>query len=95
MAKVAQAVDEKGGARSLELIANLARLFWDDVADRISLLVRSLIEEFLEARRTEVLGAGAYERTESRNGHRGGSYARRLKTKWGEVLIRVPRVASR
>ncbi len=95
MAKVAQAVDEKGGGRSLELIANLARLFWEDVADRISLLVKSLIEEFLEARRTEVLGAGAYQRGPSRNGHRGGSYARRLKTKWGEVLIRVPRVAGR
>ncbi len=94
MAKVAQAADEKGGARSLELIANLARLFWDDVADRIALLVKTLIEESLEARRTEVLGAHPYERTPSRNGHRGGSYARRLKTRWGEVAIRVPRVTG-
>jgi hypothetical protein len=54
---VAQAVDEKGGARSLELIANLARLLWDDVADRISVPEETLIEEFLEARRSEVLGA--------------------------------------
>lgn len=94
MAKVAQAVDEKGEARSLELIANLARLFWDDVADRITLLVKTLIEEFLETRRTEVLGASSYERASSRNGHRGGSYGRRLKTKWGEVQVRVPRVAG-
>jgi putative transposase len=95
MAKVArQQVSEKEAGRSLELIANLARLFWDDVADRIAQLVKTLIEEFLEARRTEVLGAGAYERTPSRNGHRGGSYARRLKTRWGEVEVRVPRVAG-
>jgi hypothetical protein len=95
VAKVArQQVSEKEAGRSLELIANLARLFWDDVADRIAQLVKTLIEEFLEARRTEVLGAGAYERTPSRNGHRGGSYARRLKTRWGEVVIRVPRLAQ-
>lgn len=95
MGKVArEKVDEKQGARSLELIANLARLFWDDVADRIAHLVKSLVEDFLEARRTEALGAELYERTASRNGHRGGSYTRRLKTKWGEVLIRIPRLAE-
>ncbi|MER3453224.1 MAG: hypothetical protein C4344_06215 [Acidimicrobiia bacterium] len=27
-------------------------------------------------------------------GHRGGSYLRRLKTRWGEIVIRVPRVAG-
>lgn len=64
MAKVArQQVGKNEAGRSLGLIANLARLFWDDVADRISLLMKSLIEQFLEARRTEVLGAGSYERT--------------------------------
>ncbi|HXF57721.1 MAG TPA: hypothetical protein VNO34_09180 [Actinomycetota bacterium] len=47
MAGVAQAVDDKGGARSLERITNLARLFWDDVADCIATLVKTLIEEFL------------------------------------------------
>ena len=95
MAKVArQREAEKEAGRSLELIANLARRFWDDVADRITQRVKTLIEEFLEARRTEVLGAGAYERSPARNGHRGGSYARRLKTRWGEVAIRVPRVAG-
>jgi len=49
-----------------------------------------LIEEFLEAQRTEVLGASSYERTPTRNGYRGGSYARRLKTRWDEVAIRIP-----
>src|SRR6266508_4061863 len=95
MAKVAreQAAQEDAG-RSLELIANLARLFWDDVADRIAGLVRQLVEEFLEARRTEELGATAYERTDARIGHRGGSYRRRLKTTWGDVELRVPRLAD-
>ena len=95
MAKVAgQRTSEKQAARSLELITNLAKLFWDDVAERIGGLVTSLIEEFLEARRTEVLGAEAYERTGSRSGHRGGSYRRHLKTRWGEVEIRIPRLAE-
>lgn len=95
MAKVAQAkVDEKQATRSLELIANLARLFWDDVADRIGGLVKQLAEEFLEVRRTEALGAKAYERTDGRGGYRGGSYRRRLQTRWGEVELRIPRVAD-
>lgn len=75
MAKVARPAAEKQAATSLELITNLARLYWDDVADRITALVRPLVEEFLEARRTELLGAGAWERTDVRTGHRGGSYA--------------------
>jgi len=95
MAKVARpSAAEKQAATSLELIANLARLFWDDVADRITALVRQLVEEFLEAKRTEVLGAGAWERTEERSGHRGGSYRRRLQTRWGEVELRIPRLAE-
>lgn len=95
MAKVARpSAAEKQAATSLELITNLARLFWDDVADRITALVRQLVEEFLEARRTEVLGAGAWERTDERTGHRGGSYRRRLQTRWGEVELRIPRVAE-
>lgn len=95
MAKVArQQASEREAARSLELITNLAQLFWEDVAARISSLVTVLIEEFLETRRTEALGAESYERTEGRNGHRGGSYRRRLKTRWGEVEIRIPRLAE-
>jgi hypothetical protein len=43
MAKVARhQTAEKEAGRSLELIANLARLFWDDVAERITALVKSL-----------------------------------------------------
>ena len=72
MAKVARPAAEKQAATSLELITNLARLYWDDVADRITALVRPLVEEFLEARRTELLGAGAWERTDVRTCHRGG-----------------------
>jgi putative transposase len=95
MAKVARpSAAEKQAATSLELITNLARLFWDDVADRIASVVKQLVEEFLEARRTELLGAGAWERTEARTGHRGGSYRRRLQTRWGEVELRIPRLAD-
>lgn len=95
MATVARpSAAEKQTGRSLELITNLARLFWDDVADRIAGLVRQLVEEFLEARRTELLGAGSYERTEGRTGHRGGSYRRRLQTRWGDVELRIPRLAE-
>lgn len=82
IAKLAQQIDEKSGANSLELIANLARLFWDDVADWISALLKQLVEESLDALRAEALGAGAWERTEARTGHRDGSYGRRLQIRW-------------
>jgi hypothetical protein len=57
--------------KSLELFANLVKLFWDDVSDRITGLVRQLVEKFLDARRTEALGAGAYDPTDGRGGYRG------------------------
>jgi putative transposase len=77
-----------------ELIANLGRQFWDDVSNQVARLVKQLIEQCLEAKRTEVVGAAKYERTKTRTGRRGGSYERTVKTRWGKVKVRVPRVAD-
>jgi putative transposase len=78
----------------LELISNFGKEFWDDVARQVSRLVKQLIESCLEAKRTEVLGAASYERSEHRKGRRGGSYKRTVMTRWGEIKLRVPRVAN-
>ncbi|MEW6244401.1 MAG: transposase [Bacillota bacterium] len=37
-------------------------------------------------------GAGGYERTQEREGHRNGHRERRLKTRAGELNVQVPRV---
>jgi transposase-like protein len=78
----------------LELISNFGRQFWDDVAKQVSRLVKRLIEECLEEKRSVIVGADSYERTASRRGRRGGSYKRKVRTRWGEITLRVPRVAE-
>jgi putative transposase len=94
MAKLARQVPVDEEVELLELFSNLGRQFWDDVAGHVSRLVKRLIEESLEAKRAEVLDARSYERTPGRRGWRGGSYRRKVKTRWGEVTLRVPRVAD-
>jgi putative transposase len=94
MAKVArqQVAHEEGEV--LELFSNFGKQFWHDVAQQASRLIKDLIEECLEAKRTEILGAKIYERTPARRGRRGGSYRRKVRTRWGEIELRVPRVAQ-
>jgi len=94
MAKVARRQLAKEEGEVLELFSNFPRQFWDDAADRASRLIKELIEQCLEAKRTEMLGARSYERTATRRGRRGGSYKRKVRTRWGEVTLRVPRVAE-
>jgi transposase-like protein len=54
----------------------------EQVKRRLDNLVRGTVEEtineLLEAEADALLGANRYERTESRKGHRSGSYSRRL-----------------
>jgi transposase-like protein len=78
----------------LELLDNFGKQFWDDVSDQVAGAIKNLIERCLEAKRTEAVGAASYERTKRRTARRGGSYRRRVRTKWGEIERRVPRIAD-
>ena len=53
--------------------------------------VKAVLEEILEAELSAHLGAARSERTASRRGYRNGSYGRRLRTRVGEIELRVPR----
>ena len=53
-------------------------------------LVRTAIEEVLEAEMTEALGAEKGERTAARLGYRSGYYGRTLITRIGKLELRVP-----
>jgi putative transposase len=53
-------------------------------------LVRSVIQEFLEAEMAETVGAQKGERAEGRLGYRSGYYARGLITRAGKLELRVP-----
>ena len=53
-------------------------------------LVRSVIQEFLEAEMTEAIAAEKGERVEGRLSYRRGYYPRSLITRVGKLELRVP-----
>src|SRR6266478_4377246 len=53
-------------------------------------LVRTALQEVLEAEMTEVLGAEKGERAAGRQGYRSGYYGRTLITRVGKLELRVP-----
>lgn len=56
----------------------------------IRTVVRTALQEILEAEMTEAVGAGKSERTEARLGYRSGYYGRTLITRVGKLELRVP-----
>jgi putative transposase len=53
-------------------------------------IVRTVIQEFLEAEMSEAIGAQKGERVEGRSGYRSGYYPRSLITRVGKLELRVP-----
>jgi putative transposase len=53
-------------------------------------IVRTVLQEILEAEMTDALGAAKSERTAARLGYRAGSYGRTLITRVGKLELRVP-----
>ena len=58
--------------------------------DFVRVLVRTALQEVLEAEMSDALGAAKGERTESRLGYRAGYYGRTLITRVGKLELRVP-----
>jgi putative transposase len=56
----------------------------------IRTVVRTALQEVLEAEMTEAVGAAKGERTQSRLGYRSGYYGRTLITRVGKLELRVP-----
>ena len=63
-----------------------------DGVDLIRESVRVVLQELIEAEATEVIGAGRYERTDSRVTDRNGSRPRPLTTKAGDVALSIPKL---
>jgi transposase-like protein len=63
----------------------------DPLSEGIRFRVRGFIEELLNQELDAVLGAGRYERTEGRCGHRNGSKPRELTTSFGKTVFDRPR----
>lgn len=58
--------------------------------DLVFEVVRTALQEILEAEMQEHLGAGPYERNDQRKGYRAGHYSRSLVTRVGKIELRVP-----
>jgi putative transposase len=65
-----------------------------DGVDLIRESVRTVLQELIEAEATEVIGAGRYQRTESRVTDRNGSRPRLLTTKAGDVALSIPKLRA-
>jgi len=68
------------------------------VRQHVEEVVRSSVEEtlngLLEAEADELCGAKRYERSPERLDTRSGHYDRKLATKAGEVVLKIPRLRS-
>lgn len=68
---------------------------WQEAKDRgedpIRFLLEGLLQRLLEEEMTAHLGAGPYERTGGRRGHRNGYKPRKLKTRVGTLELMVPK----
>ena len=58
--------------------------------DFVRSLMRTALQEVLEAEMTETVGAAKGARTEDRLGYRSGYYGRTLVTRVGKLELRVP-----
>ena len=58
--------------------------------DFLKPVIRTVLQEVLEAEMTETVGAAKSERVEGRLGYRSGHYTRSLVTRIGKIELRVP-----
>jgi putative transposase len=63
----------------------------DVIREGLALVLQALIE----AEAAQQIGAGRYQRTETRTVHRNGSRPRLLSTKAGDVELRIPTSCER
>jgi transposase-like protein len=68
----------------------LYRLFGDN--EQVARLLEQVLNQVLEAQRSDQVHAEPYERTEDRRGYRNGYKPRQLTTRVGTLTLRVPQV---
>ncbi len=97
-AKGAGILSEGASGERAEAELKVLRIDEAAVRDHLGKLVRSSVEEtlnaLLDAEADELCGAAKYERTDSRRDTRAGHYPRKLGTKAGMVELKVPKLRS-
>ncbi len=62
--------------------------------DRIRAAAETIYQALIDAELTAVIGAGPWERTETRTAHRNGSRPRTLSTTAGDLELRIPKLRT-
>lgn len=79
-------------------LGNVIHIDDDRVQDHLGRIVRSSVEEtlnaLLDAEADRLVGAARYERGDGRRDHRSGHYERKLDTKAGRVNLKVPKLRN-
>ena len=82
-------------ALSQSALSELAEVFrTGEGTDFIRECVRVAMQELIDAEATAAIGAGRYERTESRVTERNGSRPRLLTTHAGDIQLAVPKLRA-
>jgi len=75
----------------------ISQLLLQQIDQQVQHLVKRLVEEALVKELDEYLGFGRYERTgaaKPNHQHRSGGYSRSLRTAWGPIWVRVPKLRA-
>ena len=75
-------------------IAMALELLTEHGLEGVGCAVEILINEAMQLERSAFLEAGPHERTEDRRGYANGFRAKRLKTRLGELELKIPRVRN-
>ncbi|WP_228525152.1 IS256 family transposase, partial [Rhodococcus rhodochrous] len=76
------------------LLAQLDALTGADSASVFAELIRTGLQALIEAEATDKLGAGRYERTNTRTTHRNGHRTKTVATTSGDVEVKIPKLRS-
>ncbi|MCK0093905.1 IS256 family transposase, partial [Rhodococcus sp. F64268] len=76
------------------LLTQLDALKGADTANVFAELIRTGLQALIEAEATEKLGAGRYERTDTRTTHRNGHRTKTVATTSGDIEVKIPKLRS-
>ena len=73
-------------ARNLEEVKGI----FTENSEALRKMVQEIVQDVLNGEMENYLEAGPYERTETRRGYRAGYYTRRMETRIGTLVLRIP-----
>src|SRR3954465_2331661 len=78
----------------LEVLEVLEALKVAEVGDRVRTAAETIYQALIEAELTDVIGAAAHERSETRTNQRNGHRTRTRTTTAGDLELRIPKLRT-